>query len=62
MTAENEQAEILISKFLKLDTLDRLRVMERVNTMLEDEKYKAKRKIQGQTGNTIFVDFQQGKG
>lgn len=39
----DEEITSLISSFLKLDAVDRIKITERINTLLDDEKYSVKK-------------------
>lgn len=52
--SENEQ---FIEQFNMLDVIDKARVQERIETLLDDEKYSVKRKITNRQGNIIKVNF-----
>ena len=41
----------------KLDEIDKVRVIERMKVLLENEKYSVKRKIIDRTDNIITVNF-----
>lgn len=45
-----EEIVSLVSSFLKLDAVDRIKITERINTLLDDEKYSVKKESsKGQT-------------
>ena len=39
----DEETKFVISSFIKLDAVDRIKVIERINTLLDDEKYSVKK-------------------
>lgn len=46
----SEEIVSLVSSFLKLDAVDRIKITERINTLLDDEKYSVKKESsKGQT-------------
>lgn len=46
----SEEIGSLVSSFLKLDAVDRIKITERINTLLDDEKYSVKKESsKGQT-------------
>lgn len=46
----DEEIASLVSSFLKLDAVDRIKITERINTLLDDEKYSVKKESsKGQT-------------
>ena len=51
--------EIYYDLFAALDEIDRIRVIERMQTLLEADKYSAKRKIVWKNNNVISVDFRK---
>lgn len=54
---QNNESTAFLNDFLKLDEIDRARVTERINTLLENEKYSAKNHIVKKEGNIIQVQF-----
>lgn len=42
----DEETKFVISSFIKLDAVDRIKVIERINTLLDDEKYSVKKNHQ----------------
>lgn len=51
------ETEQFIEQFNMLDVIDKARVQERIETLLDDEKYSVKRKITNRQGNIIKVNF-----
>ena len=51
--------EIYSDLFAALDEIDRSRVIARMQTLLEADKYSAKRKIVWKNNNVISVDFRK---
>ena len=51
--------EIYYDLFVALDEIDRIRVIERMQTLLEADKYSVKRKIIWKNENVISVDFRK---
>ena len=47
----------MLEKFSQLDNLDQGRVLERMDALLENNKYLTRAKIIKQDKNLIFVDF-----
>lgn len=47
----------MLEKFSQLDNLDQGRVLERMDALLENDKYLTRAKIIKQDKNLIFVDF-----
>lgn len=47
----------MLEKFTQLDNLDQGRVLERMDALLENDKYLVRAKIIKQDKNLIFVDF-----
>lgn len=43
----DEETQFVISSFIKLDAVDRIKVIERINTLLDDEKYSVKKESSG---------------
>lgn len=43
----DEETKFVISSFIKLDAVDRIKVIERINTLLDDEKYSVKKESSG---------------
>lgn len=54
---QNNESTDFLNDFLKLDEIDRARVIERISTLLENEKYSAKNHIVKKEGNIIQVRF-----
>lgn len=54
---KTNESESFLNAFLQLDEIDKARVTERINTLLEHEKYSAKNRIIKQDGNIISVKF-----
>ena len=53
----DEETQFVISSFIKLDAVDRIKVIERINTLLDDEKYSVKKRIIRKSNGIIWVDF-----
>lgn len=45
----DEETKFVISSFIKLDAVDRIKVIERINTLLDNEKYSVKKSSGSQT-------------
>lgn len=43
----DEETKFVISSFIKLDAVDRIKVIERINTLLDNEKYSVKKESSG---------------
>ena len=43
----DEETQFVISSFIKLDAVDRIKVNERINTLMDDEKYSVKKESSG---------------
>lgn len=43
----DEETKFVISSFIKLDAVDRIKVIERIDTLLDDEKYSVKKESSG---------------
>lgn len=54
---KSNESTAFLNDFLKLDEIDRARVIERISTLLENEKYSAKNLIVKKEGNIIQVQF-----
>lgn len=54
---KSNESTAFLNDFLKLDEIDRARVIERISTLLEKEKYSPKNHIMKQEGNIIQVRF-----
>lgn len=55
----NKHSEQISDLFAALDEIDRIRVIERMQTLLEADKYSVKRKIAWKNENVISVDFRK---
>lgn len=57
MKPKMSEVEQFIEQFNMLDVIDKARVQERIETLLDDDKYSVKHKITNRQGNIIKVNF-----